>query len=237
MIKPGNGVAPRDEPMAAVVTTDIQAIPEQVPGTPAEVELTDGRRARRIRNKISVVDAYLDLVREGNDCPGVAEVAERSRVSHRSVFRYFADKDDLARSSIDRQIERLGPLLALEIANDAPLDDRIEHLLIRRFELFEQIAPIARLMRSLAGKHNSMGELLAQSRRHARRQIAQLFEIELTAMSDDRAEEVLAVIDVLCSFESGELFSWDLMMPRDRCVAAIAPVIGDLLDQSARSAR
>ncbi|MEO6124740.1 MAG: TetR/AcrR family transcriptional regulator [Ilumatobacteraceae bacterium] len=226
--------------------TDIDVAPEKSPEqtsdksseiTPAEIDLTDGRRTRRIRNKVAVIDAYLDLVGEGNDSPSVGEVAERSRVSHRSVFRYFSDKEDLARSSIDRQIERLGPLLTLQIDNDAPLDDRIEHLLIRRFELFEQIAPIARLMRSLASNHNSLGDLLSRNRYSARRQIAKLFELELSAMSDTRAEEALAVIDVLCSFESGELFRWDLKLPMDRSVAAIAPVLSALLDQPALSAR
>lgn len=222
------------ESVAAVVTTDSNPTPEP---TVVEIDVIDGRRTRRIRNKVAVIDAYLDLVGEGNDNPSVAEVAERSRVSHRSVFRYFSDKDELARSSIDRQFERFGPLSTLEIAPAAPLDDRIVHLLTRRFELFEQIAPVARLMRSFASKDDAMGTLLATSRSLGRRQIAQLFESELSEMAAGRSEEILAVIDVLCSFESGDLFRWDLNMPTDRSIAAIHRAISGLLDQPERSAK
>lgn len=202
---------------------------------PDVIDVTDGRRTRRIRNKVAVIDAYLDLVGEGNDSPSVAEVAERSHVSHRSVFRYFSDKDDLARSSIDRQIERLAPMLTLELGPDAPLTERIEHLLSRRFELFEQIAPIARLMRSIANKDNSMGKLLAQNRQIARRQIADLLEPELSAMDAGLAEETLAVIDVLCSFESGELFRSDLGLDRERSIAALTRAISGLFEPSTRT--
>ena len=204
---------------------------------PESIDMTDGRRTRRVRNRVAVIDAYLDLVGEGNDSPSVAEVAERSQVSHRSVFRYFSDKDELARSSIDRQIARLGPLLTLDSDPAAPLADRIDLLLTRRFELYEQIGPIARLMRSIATRENSMGELLSKNRHLARRQVAQLFEPELSAMDPDGSEEVLALIDVLCSFESSELFRHDLDLPMDRSITSIARAIDALLAQPARSLR
>ena len=110
----------------------------------------DGRHARRDRNKIAVVDAYLDLIRAGNPRPSVGEVADHSGVSHRSVFRYFADKDELARTSIERQESFVAPMLPIKIDHDMSLSDRVDLIVQRRFELFEAIAPVARLSRSLA---------------------------------------------------------------------------------------
>lgn len=193
------------------------------------VASTDGRRSRRVRNKVAVIDAYLDLVSAGNERPSVAEVAARSGVSHRSVFRYFADKDDLARSSIDRQINRVGPQLLLELGPDADLDDRIRHLIERRFQLFEVLAPVARLMRMMAPEDPAIRQELTRTRLVAREQIRDLFAPELGTMAQDTANEVLGVIDVLCSFESGELFVWDLGFTPQGGVHAIERVLRLLL--------
>lgn len=190
---------------------------------------TDGRRTRRVRNKIAVIDAYLDLVSEGNESPSVAEVAERSRVSHRSVFRYFADKDDLARSSIDRQLERVRPLLSLEMGPEGPLEDRVEHIVTRRFALFDELAPVARLMRVMAAKDELMHTELRRNRRLSREQIRGLFARELDEMPRDRAEETLGVVDVLCSFEAAELMLHDQELEPDRCVATLRRTITQLL--------
>ncbi len=190
---------------------------------------TDGRRSRRVRNKVAVIDAYLDLVSEGNERPSVAEVAARSGVSHRSVFRYFADKDDLARSSIDRQIDRVGPQLLLDLGPEAALDDRIRHLIERRFQLFEVLAPVARLMRMMAPEDPAIRQELTRNRHVAREQIRVLFAPELDDMALDTANEVLGVIDVLCSFESGELFVWDLGFTQQAGVDAIERVLRLLL--------
>lgn len=190
---------------------------------------TDGRRTRRVRNKTAVIDAYLDLIGEGIDSPSVAEVAERSGVSHRSVFRYFADKDALARSSIDRQIERLRPLLDLKLGPDAPLDDRVDHVLTRRFELYEHIAPVARLMRMMAVKDEEVAAELSRTRGVAREQLRQLFAPELDTMPPERSRESLALIDVLCSFEVGELLTQDQHFSHDQSVDVIKRAVVLLL--------
>ena len=77
-------------------------------------------------------------------------MADHSGVSHRSVFRYFADKDELARTSIERQESFVAPMLPIKIDHDMSLSDRVDLIVQRRFELFEAIAPVARLSRSLA---------------------------------------------------------------------------------------
>ncbi len=181
-----------------------------------------------------MIDSYLDLIAEGTERPTVAEVAERSGVSHRSVFRYFADKEDLIRSSIERQIKRIRPKLQLKLGPGAPLDDRIDHLLVRRFELFDALAPVARLMRLMASEAPAIGVELTRNRGLARQQIKWLFGPELDLMSPDHAEEVLGVIDVLCSFESGELFVGDLHFTQSRSIDAIRRVLTVLLGEPPR---
>ena len=174
-----------------------------------DLEPQDGRHARRDRNKFAVVDAYLDLIREGNPRPAIAQVAERSGVSHRSVFRYFSDKDELARTSIERQESRVAPMLAIAFEPSAPLATRVDLLVQRRLEFFDAVAPVARLTRSLATMQPILDAELTKGRAFLRSQVKRLLSPELTAMDTRRAGLVLAAADVLCSFEVADLLRID----------------------------
>ena len=181
----------------------------------------DGRRARRDRNKHAVVDAFLELVRAGNPRPSVADVADRSGISHRSVFRYFADKDELARTAIERQQEFAGPLIALTVGPGAPLDERIARFIDRRLELYQTLAPVARLSRALVQMQPVIARELSVNRQYFRTQIQHLFQAELAALPTDEAALAVAALDVLCSFESADLLLHDQGLSRDRAAAVL----------------
>ena len=189
------------------------------------VDHEDGRRARRDRNREAVVDAYLDLVREGDLHPNVADVAERSGVSHRSVFRYFADKDELARTAVQRQMAWASSLAAIPVAATAPLDDRIAALVEQRAEMFDRIGAVGRLSRALAGRQPIIAEQLELSRRFFRKQVKVLFERELTALGEPDSGEALGAIDVLCSFESYDLLRRDQGMSQARAKRTMARAV------------
>jgi AcrR family transcriptional regulator len=189
------------------------------------VDHEDGRRARRDRNREAVVDAYLDLVREGDMHPNVADVAERSGVSHRSVFRYFADKDELARTAVQRQTAWASSLAAIPVAATASLDDRIAALVEQRAEMFDRIGAVGRLSRALAGRQPIIAEQLELSRRFFRKQLTVLFERELTALGEPDSGEVLGAIDVLCSFESYDLLRRDQGMSQARAKRTMARAV------------
>jgi AcrR family transcriptional regulator len=181
----------------------------------------DGRNMRRDRNKDAVIDAYLDLISEGAARPSVAEVADRSGVSHRSVFRYFSDTDELARASIERQVERVTHLLDTGVDLTMSVGERIEVVLQRRLTLFEAIAPISRLVRLLAREQAVMRQELTNNRLLYREQLRRMFGPELSAMPADQAANTLAVVDVLCSFDANELFREDQGLSRDEAAAAL----------------
>jgi len=102
---------------------------------------TDGRRAARERNRLAVVDALLDLYAEGNLRPDAQEVAERSGVSRRSVFRYFDDRDDLDRTAIERQQQRVWHLVEIAGVGEGPLEERIARIAEQRVALFHELGP------------------------------------------------------------------------------------------------
>jgi len=191
--------------------------------------IQDGRHARRDRNKYAVVDAYLQLVREGDPRPSIAAVADRSGVSHRSVFRYFADKNELARTAIERQHAFASPLVSLTVGPGAPLPERIERFVERRLELFDAIAPVARLTRSLASMQPLLEHELTTSRAFLRSQLRHLFRAEVDALPNAHRVPALAALDALCSFEAVDLLLRDQGLAEVDAAATLRFAIARLL--------
>jgi AcrR family transcriptional regulator len=165
----------------------------------------DGRRAWRDRNRNAVVDALLDLYSEGNLRPGAQEVADRSGVSRRSVFRYFEDLDELARVAIERQSARVGHMAILDRPGEGSLEERIDAIVALRVRLYSATAPIGRVMRLRAPFERLLGDELKRTRYLFSRQMQRQFRRELDALSPDRRTQVLGAMDALCSFESFDL--------------------------------
>lgn len=192
----------------------------------AGADSDDGRRARRGRNRDAVVEAMLELYRDGNFAPSSDEIAARAGLSPRSVFRYFDDIDDLARAAIDRQLARVLPLSPIDVAADAPLTDRIAALVEQRARVFEAIGNIGRVSRMRAPFQPLVDAELTQSRAFFRSQIKRLVAPELGAMTSARAANVLAAADVLCSFEAYQLLRHDQAFTRARAATVLADALG-----------
>ena len=162
----------------------------------------DGRSAIRDRNRDAVLDAVLDLFSEDNLSPGPEEVAERAGLSVRSVYRYFDDHDALARAAIERQLERLGPLLLLPAIGEGDLDHRISRFVDARLGLQAAAGPALRATRMRATFDPVVREQFESDRQRLRAQIERQFAPELDVMDPDRARARLAAADALCAFES-----------------------------------
>ena len=63
---------------------------------------TDGRIDRRLRNREAVIEATIKMFIEGEVIPAMDDVAERAGVSLRSVYRYFATRDELIRAALEQ---------------------------------------------------------------------------------------------------------------------------------------
>lgn len=199
------------------------ALPSQ-PGPQEFAQQADGRRAARERNRLAVVDALLDLYAEGNLRPDAQEVAERSGVSRRSVFRYFDDRDDLDRTAIERQQERVWHLVEIANVGEGPLDDRITRIAEQRVALFRDLRPAARVARLRAPFYPVIAEQLEQSRQLYALQVELQFAPELNALDAAARIETLAAADAICSFET-----YDFLFTRGLGSAAIAGVVRRLL--------
>src|SRR6187455_73367 len=103
----------------------------------------DGRRARRHRSRDLAVDAYLDLLTEGVLRPTAQQVAERSEVSLRSIFRIFDDVESMYAAAAARQLSRVRYLF-VDVVAIGPLRARIDEVVGINARLYEQIAPVRR---------------------------------------------------------------------------------------------
>lgn len=173
-------------------------------GGAGPVAPVDGRTARRDRNREAVLDATLALFGEGHVTPTAHQVAERSGVSLRSVYRYFEDREALLRSAIAHHGARIAPLVELEDPGEGPLDQRIERLVASRLELYGTIAAVARVASVLAASNPEVAEAIEVRRARLSGQIDEQFAPELAALAPDERARRAAVLDQALSVEGIE---------------------------------
>lgn len=180
----------------------------------------DGRTARRDRNRLAVLDAVLELFEEGNLNPGVHEVADRSGVSLRSVYRYFEDLDELITAAIDRHLERTRPLFDIERIGEGPLAERIERFAERRLRLFDAMRVIYRASRVRAASDPQVQVGLMDTYRWLGEQVQEMFAPELEQLDDaDARADVRHTVDLLTQFDSLEHLRHRCGLDRDETVA------------------
>jgi TetR/AcrR family transcriptional regulator, regulator of autoinduction and epiphytic fitness len=164
----------------------------------------DGRTARRDRNRELVLDAVLQLFADNQFAPNAADVAARSGVSLRSVYRYYEDFDELVRAAIARNSERVAPLIDIPNPGKGPLVERINRFVAARLRLYEASAPIARATMSRAPANPLVRDQVELVRERLTEQTHEMFAPELAALPAAQRRAIGATVDVLSQFESAE---------------------------------
>ena len=185
----------------------------------------DGRNVRRDRNREAVVRALLDLYREYNFEPSAEDIASRSGVSTRSIFRYFDDVDDLRRAAITLHLYEAAHLIPMDCTPDSNFDDKVQAVVRQRSELFETCAPIAIITRLRAPFQPVIDDLLTSVRQLLRLQITTIFAPELAAMPTALVPVRAAAGDIATSFETWLLLRHTNGFDR----AAAESTVGDAL--------
>lgn len=164
----------------------------------------DGRTARRDRNRDLVLDAVIELFTEDQLQPNAADVAARSGVSLRSVYRYYEDLDALMRAAISRHADRVAPLLDVPDIGQGPFDERVTRFVEWRIRLYEAAAPTARAAVVRTPTNPLLAEQMERVRAVLRSQTAAMFARELAAMSTAQRRAALSAVDTLLQFESAD---------------------------------
>jgi AcrR family transcriptional regulator len=192
------GAGPGTDDGAGEVELEIE--PVAAAGAPSE----DGRTRRRLNSFERAVDALLDLIESGNEAPTAQQIAERSGISVRTVFRLTEDIDSLHAAGILRQMERTAHLY-ITLPKTGPLSTRMRMLVKNRVDVFEGIAPVRRVGERMAATSTAIAEGLELHHLVLRTQVAEVFERELKTKPRHRRATALDAIDVAASWETWEL--------------------------------
>jgi AcrR family transcriptional regulator len=166
----------------------------------------DGRSARKDRNRLTVIDAAVELFSEGNLRPTPTEVALRCGLSPKSVSRYFEDIDSLIAAAAARQMERVFSLFQIHAIGEGALERRIDDFVQMRLEAHEVMGGTSRAANFLAVRQPSVRRHLDEAQRLGRMQIERHFATELDPLPSARRESRTAVIDALLQVDSLDYF-------------------------------
>ncbi len=163
---------------------------------------TDGRHARRDRNRLAVLDAAIELFFEGDPQPKPEHIAERAGVSLRSLYRYYSDIPELYRAAMDRNFDRARPVILIPDLGEGSLDDRIARCVTARLKLYEVLGPAIPMARFASQQNETVRTRFDVGRDLLRQQVEKHFQPELEAMPAAKRAAVLAAADVICQLET-----------------------------------
>lgn len=199
------------------------------PATPP----ADGRHARRARGKDQVLDAIISLFTEGNLDPTPEQIAERSGVSARTVYRYFEDRAALVRAAIARHFEGIAPLAELPHLGEGTLEDRIDRLVTTRVRLFDAVAAAYRAASAKAATDPTIAERLAVARAALGEQAELQFQTELDALGDKDRTVRAAAVELLLSLDSLDGLRRTRGLSADQTAAVLTDALRALLGRPA----
>ncbi|WP_195210332.1 TetR/AcrR family transcriptional regulator [Actinomarinicola tropica] len=185
----------------------------------------DGRRARRSRNRETVIDALLTLHDEGDLAPSAEAIAARAGVSARSVWRYFDDVEDMARAAIARQQERLAPVVQRPIDVGGSRHERVRRAVAHRVDLVAAMGNVGKVARLRAPFNDAVAAELRRVRAELRHLLGAALRPDLAPLPRERAEMTLAAIDVALSYEAIELLRDDHGLDADVLTALLVDVV------------
>jgi TetR/AcrR family transcriptional regulator, regulator of autoinduction and epiphytic fitness len=193
------------------------------------LEPVDGRTARRDRNRTAVLDAVLELFAERNVIPSAEDVARRSGVSLRSVYRYVENTDELILAAVERRREQVAPLFEIAGIGEGTLEDRVNALCRSRVGAYDEVAPTSRAARARAYSVPILRDQLDEASGLLRDQVAAQLAPELDALAAGTREGVLAAADALCQLETIELYRHQRGYSSEATAAMLATALLRLL--------
>lgn len=150
----------------------------------------------------AVLDAVHELFGEGRYDPAAEEVAARSGVSLRSIYRYFPDREQLLVAALSRRLDEADHLYTIERAGEGDVDERVRAYVSRRIELHDAVGPAVRVSLVTSRQVPEVASLVAERRRRLLQLVRDQFAPELDALDPAERERTVTAVGVLCQFES-----------------------------------
>lgn len=162
---------------------------------------TDGRTLRRRRNRDAVIASLISLIQEGDLDPTVAKIADRAAVSHRSIFRYFEDLDELARTALESAVLAALPLAVIPQVGEGSLEHRIEGMIEARLRILSHTKLLIRVAKAKATSLPEIDRAVSTMATMNRDQFRRHFAIELDEMEPRDRAHITALLSSQMGFE------------------------------------
>ena len=130
----------------------------------------DGRRLRSERTRQSIMDAYIELLRESPEIPTAAQIAARAGISTRSVFERFSDLQTLSLATVDHAFA-MGEAQAVVRHIDGDRPTRIRSYVETRAGTCERWLPLWRVVVANQGRLEELADRLRFVREAVGRQL------------------------------------------------------------------
>ncbi len=171
-------------------------------------DITDGRILRRQRNREAVLDAVVELFRNGVVDPSIDQVSAQAGVSNRSVYRYFEDRDELTRAAIEHQMHAVIPVLRMPNVGAGSFEQRVAHFVHHRLDVHAQLAPIARAAKLASITEPLIAEQFERGRLMLRQLFIDHFADELAHLPGGEQTRAVLAAEIAFQFETVE-FLWE----------------------------
>jgi AcrR family transcriptional regulator len=166
----------------------------------------DGRVARRERNQNAVLDVVLEMFAEDMLFPTIEQASQRSGLSLRSLYRYYADPGELIEAAIRRSREQAVELTHLPHIGQGPFEERLTDFVSMRVRLHEVNGPMYRATTHNAVTRPRVRDEQERSRRLLREQFELQFAPELAALPAAARASAVEAGDVLTQLDSLGMF-------------------------------
>jgi AcrR family transcriptional regulator len=165
--------------------------------------VADGRRRRSERTRLSIIEAYLELLRRNSVMPTAAQLADQAGCSVRSIFERFSDLNALSLATADYAIAR-GQAEAVPRDVDGDRSTRIRSHVETRALACERWLPLWRILVGLDQPELRMRVEFARLANIERMKL--MYRFELSLLAETARNELLIALATLINFES-----WDQM--------------------------
>ena len=170
----------------------------------AGVVKIDGRRQRSQRTRLSIITAYLELLRRSGVMPTAAQIAAEAGCSSRSIFERFSDLDALSLATADYAIAQ-GQAEAVARDVDGDRAARIRSHVETRASACEKWLPLWRVItRQEQIADLKMRVVVVRLANVERMKL--MYAPEFATLPEAPRDQLLIALAALTSFES-----WDQM--------------------------
>lgn len=193
----------------------------------------DGRNLRAERTRTALATAYLDLLTEGDLRPTAERIAERAKVSPRSVFKHFPDRESLFAAASEIQEARVRELIGDDLPDpSAPLEERLDAFVEQRARFHEFVAPVRRSALLTEPFSPVIAEKLQMARSAGAAHVEHVFAPELDELRGRAREDLLASLCAIAAWPTWESLRRHQDLSAERARAILRSMLAAQLEGS-----